>query len=347
MTVLKHDQYARDFLRPRAADGAVTRDLDDFSGSKIDFDGLAARAAVEAVPPDTASWFWAVVGVGATSLIIVFVVALTVNDPSNRRDPESKEPRRPRSTYSKAALPSAPRASTEERVAERVPPTESPSAARPPARSPAPSAPAHVHLADNGKWQPDFGYDWVDPNSPNLEVRWVPGMRHPHLSNVVASTVVGELAPAPGYAFKSKSNVNLGVVPIRTVPTEEEQSAAVAKILVALFAQGMLSSEPYPEDGDDEFSLDELAREFARQIRHGAIRGALADLFPAATTTALDAAANFIVLAADGRLSSTELLAATARDAVTYRLRAVDPDLADAELIAEFLLRVARECESR
>lgn len=343
---MKHDQYARDFLRPRAEVGTATRDADECSGSKIDFDGLAARPAIQARPSSAAGWLWAFLSVGTTFLIVA--LAVVVRETSSRQLVDSNEPFRSRSTPSTpSSSSSAPRLPAELQITERPPSSMPPAEERSSPRPPAPTVPPHVHLAENGKWQPDFGYDWVDPNSPNLDVQWIPGMRHPHLSNVVTSTVPGKLAPAPGYRFRSDADEEFGVVPIRTAPTEEEQSAAVAKILVALVAQEVLNNEPDPDAEIDEFALDELAREFARQVRHGAIRGALGDLFPAATTFALDAAANFIVLAADGRVSPTELFAATAHDAVTHRLRAVDPDLADAELIAEFLLRVARACESR
>jgi hypothetical protein len=62
---------------------------------------------------------------------------------------------------------------------------------------------AHVIASDTeGDWQPDDGYNWLDPAKPkDKSVKWVPGIastRHPHL---VAGAVEGERRPADGYTW--------------------------------------------------------------------------------------------------------------------------------------------------
>jgi hypothetical protein len=61
----------------------------------------------------------------------------------------------------------------------------------------------HVIASDTeGKWEPEDGYDWINPNNLNdKSVRWVPGIPSTRYPHVIASAVEGQWRPADGYAW--------------------------------------------------------------------------------------------------------------------------------------------------
>jgi hypothetical protein len=55
---------------------------------------------------------------------------------------------------------------------------------------------------DEGKWEPDDGYDWVYPSTPdNRQVKWIPGTPSSRHLNVVSATTEGSWRPADGYIW--------------------------------------------------------------------------------------------------------------------------------------------------
>jgi hypothetical protein len=72
---------------------------------------------------------------------------------------------------------------------------------------------AQRHLApgSNGRgWMPAPGYDWINRNDPNnMNVRWVPGQRHPDTPSIVSSWKEGDWeAAAPAGYVDSRSSRN-------------------------------------------------------------------------------------------------------------------------------------------
>lgn len=298
-------------------------------------------------PSSALGWFWAIAAVSGVVAVIFLAHAIHESTRNSGRSHNAID----RSPSVASTDRSAPQTSL-----DPVPPQRPTFSSRPPSTPPAvrpslrPSltpTPPHVRLTPEGKWQPEFGYVWVDQNSDDLDVRWVPGLKHPFHPNVVSAREPGKLAAASGYRFKSQDEGDYVVVPVRTAPTEDEQAAAITKIVIALFSQGIMEYESDPDADFFEQLGDEIGRGLAREVRDAAIRGALTDLFPAARPSALDAAANFILLAADDELTASQLVAATTYDALVRDLRSVDPESADAEFMARFLLRVAEACEAR
>lgn len=50
-------------------------------------------------------------------------------------------------------------------------------------------------------FEPDPGYQWVDPDSFWLETEWAPGLQHPENNLVRASSAEGYWQPSPGYVW--------------------------------------------------------------------------------------------------------------------------------------------------
>ncbi|HEX3128039.1 MAG TPA: hypothetical protein VH394_11980 [Thermoanaerobaculia bacterium] len=73
--------------------------------------------------------------------------------------------------------------------------------------TPAPPPP-HTFLDEDGLYQPDPGYWWVDNDPAKLEVEWRPGTLHPDDPRVVASSEPDQWAPAPGYEWVAEKGVN-------------------------------------------------------------------------------------------------------------------------------------------
>jgi hypothetical protein len=61
----------------------------------------------------------------------------------------------------------------------------------------------HVIASDTeGKWEPEDGYDWINPNRLNdKSVRWTPGTASSRYPHVIAAPIEGQWRPAEGYAW--------------------------------------------------------------------------------------------------------------------------------------------------
>lgn len=83
-----------------------------------------------------------------------------------------------------------------------------------PTAAPAQSSSAPVNLIPDGNgYKPAPGYTWVAPNAPNdLRVKWVPGLPHPNLPNLVSSKEERKWDPAPGYKWKTNDPKDTAVV---------------------------------------------------------------------------------------------------------------------------------------
>jgi hypothetical protein len=100
-------------------------------------------------------------------------------------------------------------ASRREREAVTMPPAEEGREAVPPE----PEAvelppPPHVVKSPDGQYHPEPGYSWVNDEPNNLEVVWVPGVKHPEQPDVVASTEPDQWRPAAGYDWAEAKGVN-------------------------------------------------------------------------------------------------------------------------------------------
>ena len=68
--------------------------------------------------------------------------------------------------------------------------------------------PAHVVLGEDGKFNPEPGYSWINDDPHDHNVVWVPGAKHPEHPNVVASQVPDQWRPAPGYDWVEAKGIN-------------------------------------------------------------------------------------------------------------------------------------------
>jgi hypothetical protein len=61
----------------------------------------------------------------------------------------------------------------------------------------------HVIASDTeGKWEPENGYDWINPDRLNdKSVRWAPGTVSNRYPNIVAGPIEGQWEPADGYVW--------------------------------------------------------------------------------------------------------------------------------------------------
>jgi len=70
--------------------------------------------------------------------------------------------------------------------------------------------PEYPHLVASdtvGKWVPENGYDWANPdNESDMQVAWSPGTAHDEHPNVVAADTEGDWIPAAGYAWAEPDN---------------------------------------------------------------------------------------------------------------------------------------------
>jgi len=191
-----------------------------------------------------------------------------------------------------------------------------------------------------GKWHPAPGYRWVRPeDASSMDVVWAPNLPHGSIANVVSAVEEGKWRPASGYRFASNRPDDWTVV--RIGPSDEQVKSALAKVLIALVSHE--AAQPKDSDGLGEV----IAREFARKLRDEAIKSSLTDLFPGERPAALNAAANLIILGAEGRLTADNWLSQNTRDALVERLRKQDPAAADAEGLAEFVGRVIDSYDAR
>ena len=191
-----------------------------------------------------------------------------------------------------------------------------------------------------GNWHPAPGYRWVRPeDSSSMEVLWAPNIPHSSFANVISGSTEGKWRPASGYRFASDRPEDWTVV--RVGPSDEQVKSALAKVLIALVSHE--AAQPKESDGLGEV----IVREFARKLRDEAIKSSLTDLFPGERPAALNAAANLIILGAEGRLTADNWLSQNTKDALVERLRKQDPAAADAEGLAEFVGRVIDSYDAR
>ena len=60
----------------------------------------------------------------------------------------------------------------------------------------------HVAIDEEGKWKPQDGYTWVNPDdNADRSVRWVPGRHSTSNPHVVATNTEGEFRPQDGYTW--------------------------------------------------------------------------------------------------------------------------------------------------
>jgi hypothetical protein len=192
------------------------------------------------------------------------------------------------------------------------------------------AVPNNTVLAKDGKLQPAHGFVWVTDKAGDFRVRWVPGLKHPTQPNVLAGLKENSWSPAAGYKWVSNKADDLRVVKSR--PSDDERARGVLKALGAL----ALHKASIPQRDDDFFK--DVTRGVARAGRDELIDSSLKDLFPDARGVERASVRNLAILALDGRLSQD-------RDSVLTRLRKVNPDMADAVRVAEFLIRLAKAVE--
>ena len=88
----------------------------------------------------------------------------------------------------------------------------------------------HVIASDTvGKWEPEDGYDWINPNNLNdKSVRWVPSIPSTRYPHVIASAIEGQWRPVGGYAWAVNPH-HLGdmrVIAVNTPPDQKIDSSA-------------------------------------------------------------------------------------------------------------------------
>ncbi len=135
-------------------------------------------------------------------------------------------------------------------------------------------------------------------------------------------------------AAPSSTPKNLTRLAVKATPTDEQIGKAVLKAIGAL----VLHQASKPQE-DDEI-LDTIARGIARAGRDKLIDSALEDLFPDAKVVERNAIRNLAVLGLDGKLSRD-------RNTVLKKLKKVNPDMADAVQVAEFLIQLAKAVDDK
>jgi Sec-independent protein translocase protein TatA len=88
----------------------------------------------------------------------------------------------------------------EQAQAEETPPAE--------AEATPAAPPLHTVRDEDGLYQPEPGYWWIDNDPANLAVEWRPGTLHPDDPRVVASSQPDQWSPAPGYDWIEEKGVD-------------------------------------------------------------------------------------------------------------------------------------------
>jgi hypothetical protein len=152
---------------------------------------------------------------------------------------------------------------------------------------------------------------------------------------VVGLFVVGLLGFTPQASAATSSRAkDLTRLAVKATPTDEQIGKAVLKAIGAL----VLHEASKPQRDDDVF--DTVARGVARVGRDKLIDSALEDILPDAKVVERNAIRNLAILALDGKLSRD-------RDTVLKRLKRVNPDMADAVQVAEFLIQLAKAVDDK
>jgi hypothetical protein len=68
--------------------------------------------------------------------------------------------------------------------------------------------PPHVILGEDGQFNPEPGYSWINDDPNDHTVQWVPGARHSEHPKVVASSVPDQWRPAPGYDWVEPKGID-------------------------------------------------------------------------------------------------------------------------------------------
>lgn len=68
--------------------------------------------------------------------------------------------------------------------------------------------PPHVVLGEDGHFNPEPGYSWINDDPNDHRVEWVPDAKHPEHPNVVASQEPGQWRPAAGYDWVEAKGVD-------------------------------------------------------------------------------------------------------------------------------------------
>ena len=184
---------------------------------------------------------------------------------------------------------------------------------------------------------------------------------------VLALTVVGARTARAAEMFsavaRSKSAVIARSAPIAsghddrdiTTLADVDGEAVVRAAIKIGLSQGILDAARRKDaelsrNPNDGFG-DKIARSLGIQIlvsaRDEAVLSAMRDLFPNNNETDRGAVRNLLCLCMDGKLTADNWRAAQTRDALVRRLRASDPDLANAAELADFISRTVDHYHQR
>jgi len=203
------------------------------------------------------------------------------------------------------------------------------------------STPKNVVRTSDGKWQPAPGYTWVNDKADDLRVRWVVGMKHASYPNVVTGAGEGDWRPAPGFKWVNNAPGDLRVVRAETGfarPETNEDKERVAKAVLKALGAVVAHQATKPKPGEERTFAVEFRIGLAVVTRDKLIDSALEDLLPLARVAERNSIRNLVVLAFDRKLSQD-------RDTVLAELKRINPDMADAVQVAEFLIRIAQAAE--
>jgi hypothetical protein len=132
--------------------------------------------------------------------------------------------------------------------------------------------------------------------------------------------------------------------PPQNGPTKEQLQNAGGKIVVAAVAHATareLAAKP------NAGFAEKLAESFALGLRDAAIEGAVGDLFPRLSPGQRRDVQFLISDAVDGRLKLFNLNQQAAKQRLIQDLRAIDPDMADVAVIADFIYFVHQAWQQR
>jgi hypothetical protein len=126
---------------------------------------------------------------------------------------------------------------------------------------------SHVVASDTeGKWQPEDGYDWVNPDRPDKTIRWAPGSPSSRYPNVIAATVEGQWRPAEGYAWvvNPHRSEDMRVMPLNAWLDRIINPSAPAT------APSAPASSPFDQGIADRAALEQWVSGLNGEVRRGA-----------------------------------------------------------------------------
>jgi len=68
--------------------------------------------------------------------------------------------------------------------------------------------PPHVVLGEDGRFNPEPGYSWINDDPNDHRVEWVPGAKHPEHPNVASSKEPDQWRPAAGYDWVEAKGID-------------------------------------------------------------------------------------------------------------------------------------------